>query len=292
MKKINTITKAFLFVSATSFVFACADAPKKTSTATDVVEVKEIVEEAAMETESMADDFVLPSPIQIAAMFNRSGLKFESGIANPTSNLSKYNTKTAKYLNFGVYSADLTYAVLNNERQASLDYINAVRDLSDMIGMPSIFDGENLLTSFEKNIDNQDSILGILIAIKSRTDDYLMENNDESKEAVFFAAAWVEGMYLGSNSATSKSSITPRIIEQMSILHNVIGAVKAQNDESLDVTFLVKGLEEIQNTFEGFEEVKSLDNPEVSFSDINLTNEEITLLNKKIETLRTAIISG
>ena len=288
MKKIHTIAKAFVFISATSFVFACADAPKKTSTTTDVVEV----EETPIETESIADEFILPSPIQIAAMFNRSGLKFEGGIANPTSNLSNYNTKTAKYLNFGIYSADLAYAVLNSERQASLDYINVVRDLSDMIGMPSIFDGGSLLTSFEKNIDNQDSILGILTAIKSRTDDYLMENNDESKEAVFFAAAWVEGMYLGSKSATSKSSVTPRIIEQMSILHNVIGAVKAQNDQSLNVTFLVKGLEEIQDTFEGFEEVKSLDNPEVSFSDINLTNEEITLLNKEIETLRTAIISG
>ena len=263
---------------------------KKSETTTDVVE--EIVEEETIETESMADDFILPSPIQIAAMFSRSGLKFESGIANPTSNLSNYNTKTAKYLNFGIYSADLAYAVLNSERQASLDYINVVRELSDMIGMPSIFDGGNLLTSFEKNIDNQDSILGILTTIKSRTDDYLMENNDESKEAVFFAAAWVEGMYLGSKSATAKSSVTPRIIEQMSILHNVIGAVKAQNDQSLNVTFLVKGLEEIQDTFEGFEEVKSLDNPEISFSDINLTNEEITLLNKEIETLRTAIISG
>ncbi|MFT5667403.1 MAG: hypothetical protein ACI9DK_001597 [Vicingaceae bacterium] len=290
MKKIQTIAKAFLFAGATSFVFACADAPKQTETTTDVVE--EIVEEEPMETESMEDDFILPSPIQIAAMFNRSGLKFEGGIANPTSNLSNYNTKTAKYLNFGVYSADLAYAVLNSERQASLDYINVVRDLSDKIGMPSIFDGGTLLTSFERNIDNQDSILVILTTIKSRTDDYLMENNDASKEAVFFAAAWVEGMYLGSKSATSESSITPRIIEQMSILHNVIGAVKAQNDQSLDVTFLVKGLEEIQDTFEGFEEVKSLDNPEVSFSDINLTNEEITLLNKEIETLRTAIISG
>jgi hypothetical protein len=290
MKKIQTIAKAFLFAGATSFVFACADAPKQTETTTDVVE--EIVEEEPMETESMEDDFILPSPIQIAAMFNRSGLKFEGGIANPTSNLSNYNTKTAKYLNFGVYSADLAYAVLNSERQASLDYINVVRDLSDKIGMPSIFDGGTLLTSFERNIDNQDSILVILTTIKSRTDDYLMENNDASKEAVFFAAAWVEGMYLGSKSATSESSITPRIIEQMSILHNVIGAVKAQNDQSLNVTFLVKGLEEIQDTFEGFEEVKSLDNPEVSFSDINLTNEEITLLNKEIETLRTAIISG
>ena len=290
MKKIQTIAKAFLFAGATSFVFACADAPKQTETTTDVLE--EVAEEVPMGTESMEDDFVLPSPIQIAAMFNRSGLKFEGGIANPTSNLSNYNTKTAKYLNFGVYSADLAYAVLNSERQASLDYINVVRDLSDKIGMPSIFDGGALLTSFEKNIDNQDSILTILTTIKSRTDDYLMENNDASKEAVFFAAAWVEGMYLGSKSATSESSITPRIIEQMSILHNVIGAVKAQNDQSLDMTFLVKGLEDIQDTFEGFEEVKSLDNPEVSFSDINLTNEEITLLNEEIETLRTAIIKG
>ena len=290
MKKIQTIAKALIFVGATSILFSCAETQKKSETTTDVVE--EIVEEETIETESMGDDFILPSPIQIAAMFSRSGLKFESGIANPTSNLSNYNTKTAKYLNFGIYSADLAYAVLNSERQASLDYINVVRELSDMIGMPSIFDGGNLLTSFEKNIDNQDSILGILTTIKSRTDDYLMENNDESKEAVFFAAAWVEGMYLGSKSATAKSSVTPRIIEQMSILHNVIGAVKAQNDQSLNVTFLVKGLEEIQDTFEGFEEVKSLDNPEISFSDINLTNEEITLLNKEIETLRTAIISG
>jgi hypothetical protein len=292
MKKINNLAKTCVFIGATSFVFACTDAPKQNETTTDVFEVEEIVEEAPIETESMEHDFVLPSPIQIAAMFNRSGLKFEGGIANPTSNLSNYNTKTARYLNFGVYSADLAYAVLNSERQASLDYINVVRDLSDKIGMPSIFDGGTLLTSFEKNIDNQDSILAILTTIKSRTDDYLMENNDASKEAVFFAAAWVEGMYLGSISATSESSITPRIIEQMSILHNVIGAVKAQNDESLDVSFLVKGLEEIQDTFEGFEEVKSLDNPEVSFSDINLTNEEITLLNQEIETLRTAIING
>jgi hypothetical protein len=235
---------------------------------------------------------MMPSPIQVAAMFNRSGLKYEGGITNPTSNINKYNTKTARFLNFGVYSADLAYAVLNSERQASLDYIKVVRELSDKIGMPGIFDGGNLLTSFEKNIENQDSILFILTTIKLRTDDYLAENNDQSKEAVFFAAAWVEGMYLGSKSATTESSITPRIIEQMTILTNVIGAVKSQNDESLDLTYLIEGLERIHNTFEGFAEVKSLENEDVSFSDVNLTNEEIATLNKEIETLRTKIING
>lgn len=284
------ILKPITAIALAGVLFSCADAPKKVEKEAVIEEIVEEVE--TMETETMENDFILPSPIQIAAMFNRAGLKYEGGITNPTSNISKYNTKTSRYLNFGVYSADLAYAVLNSERQASLDYIKTVRELSDVIGMPSIFDGGSLLTSFEKNIDNQDSILNILTIIKSRTDDYLSENNDESKEAVFFAAAWVEGMYLGSKSATTESSITPRIIEQMSILSNVIGSVKSQNDESLDLAFLVAGLEEIQTTFEGFAEVKSLDNPDVSFSDIELTNEEITLLNKEIENLRTKITNG
>ena len=288
MNILNKSLKSIAALSLAGVLFACAEAPKETETTEEVTQ--EVVEEE--EVEVYESNFILPSPIQIAAMFNRAGLKYEGGITNPTSNISKYNTKTARYLNFGVYSADLAYAVLNSERQASLDYIKVVRELSEAIGMPGIFDGGNLLTSFEKNIDNQDSILYILTEIKSRTDDYLSENNDESKEAVFFSAAWVEGMYLGSKSATTESSITPRIIEQMSILKNVISAVKNQNDPSLDLTALIEGLEEIQTTFESFKEVKALDNPDVSFSDITLTNEEILLLNQKIEDLRASIING
>ena len=288
MNILNTSLKSIAALSLAGVLFACAEAPKETETTEEVTQ--EVVEEE--EVEVYESNFILPSPIQIAAMFNRAGLKYEGGITNPTSNISKYNTKTARYLNFGVYSADLAYAVLNSERQASLDYIKVVRELSEAIGMPGIFDGANLLTSFEKNIDNQDSILYILTEIKSRTDDYLSENNDESKEAVFFSAAWVEGMYLGSKSATTESSITPRIIEQMSILKNVISAVKNQNDPSLDLTALIEGLEEIQTTFESFKEIKALDNPDVSFSDITLTNEEILLLNQKIEDLRASIING
>ena len=78
----------------------------------------------------------------------------------------------------------------------------------------------------------------------------------------------------------------------MSILSNVIEAVKKQDDPSLELNYLIDGLVKIQNTFEGFAEVKSLDNPDVSFSDVELTDEEITLLNKEIETLRTKIING
>ena len=278
---------AFVLLSA---IIACAEAPKQEE-ATEEAAVEEV--EEIVETEEEEDfSFMLPSPIQIAAIFNRAGLKYESDLTNPVENLSSYNTKTAKYLNFGVYSADLAYAVLNDQQQPAIDYINSVRVLSEDIGMPSIFGSGALIESFEKNIGNQDTVLRILTTIKRRTDEYLAENEEESKEAVFFAAAWIEGMYLGANSASDESKLTPKIIEQMTILDNVIKAVKQQNDETLDIAFLVEGLKEIKDTFEGFEEVKMLEDPDTGISDITLTTEELKLLTDEITNLRSKIIRG
>ena len=289
MKNKNSLLSIISVFVLFSIVIACAEAPKHEETNTEVTEeTEEIVEEEVEEDNS----FMLPSPIQIAAIFNRAGLKYESDLPNSVHNVANYNTKTAKYLNFGVYSADLAYAVLNDQQQPAIDYINSVRTLSEEIGMPSIFGSGELIESFERNIGNQDTVLTILTTIKRRTDEYLAENEDESKEAIFFSAAWVEGMYLGANSISDGSKLTPKIIEQMTILDNIIKAVNAQNDESLDIAFLVDGLKEIQNTFESFEEVKMLENPDTDISDVTLTNEELQTLTDEITSLRTKIING
>lgn len=289
MKKTNYLITALasLFVGAT--LFSCAESPKTpevSSTETDstVVEVQEEVEEE--------NSFMLPSPIQIAAIFNRAGLEYEDGLTNPVENLTKYNTKTFKFLNFGVYSADLAYAVLNNQQQLSIDYLNAVKKLSEEIGMPSIFGSGKLIESFEKNIGNQDTVLQILTTIKRRTDEYLEENRETSKESIFFSAAWLEGMYLGANSSKDNKSLTPRLIEQMTILENIIKAIEVQKDETLEMDFMIDGLTEISSTFNNFESVKKLDIEAVEFGDIQLTDVEMQTLTEKINSLRSKVIEG
>ena len=286
----GNITTLTLF-TVIAFLFACAESPKKMEESA-AEETTETVDE--VETMDQEDDasFMLPSPIQIAAMFNRAGLDFESGLTNPTENLTKYNTKTSKYLNFGVYSADLAYAVLNNQQQMSIDYLNAVKTLSDEIGMPNVFGSGSLIESFEKNIDNQDTVLTILTTIKRRTDEYLVENADESKESIFFSAAWLEGMYLGSNSSSDRSKLTPRLVEQMTILDNIIKAIKVQKDATIDMNFMVDGLTDLKNTFDQLESIKSLDMSDMDIDEVNLTEEELGILNEKITVLRTKIING
>jgi len=289
MKAINKYLGLLLIGGV--LISSCAEEPKKSHDN----EAAHQEEEAAMEettTEEMDEDFsfMLPSPIQIAAIFNRAGLEFESDLANPPSNLDNYNTKTAKYLNFGVYSADLAYAVLNDQQQLSIDYMNAVKTLADANGMPSIFGTGKLVESFEKNIGNQDTVLRILTVIKRRTDEYLEENAEKSKEAIFFSAAWVEGMYLGANSGTNEH-ITARLLEQITILENVIKALKYQNDPSLDLEFMITGLEDIDNAFNSYESIVQLDNSDMSLSDATLTDAELEDLKGRINSLRQQIIS-
>ena len=66
----------------TSLFFACSEAPKK-----EVVEVVEVIEEIVT-AESEEVELLLPSPIQIAAMFNRSGLTYNAELPNVPSAVS------------------------------------------------------------------------------------------------------------------------------------------------------------------------------------------------------------
>jgi hypothetical protein len=289
MKKKNIQISIIASLILSIGLFSCAEAPKKESH-------KEMVEETIEEEESMIEEedysFMLPSPIQIAAMFSQAGLEFESELVNPVGSISNYNTKTAKFLNFGVYSADWAYTVLNDQSQLSIEYLSAVKTLADGIGMPGIFGTGELIKSFEKNISNQDTILRILTTVKRRTDEYLLENSDESKEAVFFAGAWVEGMYIGANAASSNTHVSARLVEQMSIVENIIRGLEYQKDETFELNDIITDLTTLDNTFNNFESVKALDMNDVDMEHMKLTDAELTELTNQITTLRTKIING
>ena len=289
-KYINLPQLSILFVGI-FLLSACAEAPKKE----EKKEEKKEKVESAPASEQIIDEevsFMLPSPIQIAAIFNRAGLEYKSGLTNNPANVDKYNTKTSKYLNFGVYSADLAYAVLNDQQQAAIDQLNAVKKMSDAIGMPNVFGGGDLIKSFESNIGNQDTILRILTTIKRRTDEFLMENEEESKEAIFFSAAWVEGMYIGANSTSGNAKVEPRLIEQMTILENIIKALRVQQDPSLDLNFLIDGLTNVYQTYNDFENVRKFNQGEIELSAVKLSDSELSTLTNQITELRTQIVNG
>jgi hypothetical protein len=240
--------------------------------------------------------YSLPSPLQIASIFKKSGLKYQDGITSDVKEPSKYTTSLLKSINLGIYSADLSYCVLNKQNQAAMNYMKLCRQLADNLGMGSVFEQNNLSKRFEKNLGNEDSLAYIIAELQMVTDMYLEENQQPQITAIVFSGAWIESIYLGSQLyETSKDkSMGTKLSEQMTILGSIINALKVVKDKDPAIASLIDDMQSIKNDYDKSPSVISNPAPidEEGEKEINLTDNEIAQLTTKIKDLRTKFIKG
>jgi hypothetical protein len=244
--------------------------------------------------ESPDVDYHLPSPLQVASIFKKSGLVYHANITNPTSNASKYTEELQQMLNFGIYSADMAYCVLNEQPNEGRKYLGVITTLAEQIGMEAVFENQDLMDRFDANIDDKDSIEILMIDIHERTETYMDENDMQHKSAIHFAGAWTEGMYLGVydyEKNKKKEGLGAQITEQMAILNNVIKGLKDPKNAGTDLGWLISDMENIQATFDGFESVKAYYADE-NATELVLTEDDFKALGDLVKALRTKITNA
>jgi len=287
------LKKIYSLALVSLITFSCSS-PSDTKTETPVMPAEESGTATEMNNKLIEQeenfDFVLPSPLQIAAIFQRAGLNYVPEITNPISNNSNYNSDFKMSLAFGVYSADLSYNVLNNQPQSSLEYLNVIRDLSNKLGLSAIFESEPLLESFEANINNRDSIVYILGKLQKNLDLYLDENEVRYKSVIYFTGAWVEGMYIGSNSidTRNRNAIANRLIEQLSLLENLIKGLQNYPKKTEEFDPVISQLEGIRVQMEAIS--KSGVEQEDGSMNFDVTDDKLDILTKKVSDLRSFLI--
>jgi len=219
LKKKSFVLKGAFFIVATMLIAACGSDNTKEESITTPVE-DSVVAEA--ETEEIT--YSLPSPLQIASIFKKSGLKYKAGITSELKDPAKYTTNLSKAINLGVYSADLSYAVLNKQNQEAMTYMKLSRQLADNLGIGSVFDQGNLSKRFEKNLTNEDSLAYIIAELQMVTDMYLDENDQQQVTSIVFSGAWIESMYIASRvfEKGKDKSLNNKLAEQMTILGIII----------------------------------------------------------------------
>ncbi len=249
----------------------------------------EMIQEESGDFPEEEHSFYLPSALQIGTIFKRSGLGYVDGITASPENASKFVSKNSQLLNFGVYSADMAYSILNDQSQNSLALLKAVKDLSENIGFGSIFNKDGLAERFEANIGNQDSILNLLVEIQENTDVFISENDMRAQTYVIFAGAWIEGMYLGVKAFNreNKGAVSKRLIEQMNILNNLLGALEGSKRNLEDIDDVVNGLNGIKTYYEEMD-IRDADG-RINFSELELSDEDMDAIAEKILTLRSTI---
>lgn len=184
----------------------------------------------------------LPSPLHIAHIFKRAGVKYEQGVTNSPDNASKYQSDASKALNLGVYSADLAYYTINNETQETIKSLKAARGLADGLGIFQVYEAQNLIARFESNIGNRDSLLGFLSDLAVESDVLLRQGERYDIVFLSFAGAWVESMYIASHIASKSNNqeIMQRVISQRASLDNLIELLKEYEGRSEFDELIVK----------------------------------------------------
>jgi hypothetical protein len=78
--------------------------------------------------------------LKIAALLKKVGAPFSQGsLANP-NDLSRITTENQQALHLGIYGADLGYLNIYNKRTSVVDYLTAIKNLSEDLRIGQFFD--------------------------------------------------------------------------------------------------------------------------------------------------------
>jgi hypothetical protein len=237
----------------------------------------------------------LPSPLRVATMFKRSGLKYLPGLTNGTEKASSYQTKFALAQIMGVYSADMAYCVSNKQSNEAQKYLKTIRDVGTQINLGKVFSETSLFDRFNKNIDNEDSLGSILADIQYQTDQQLSQNQQTEMYGVIYAGAWIEAMSIGGQiyMKEGNENITMALLEQMAVCKGIIQELEKNKDADPAFAGLITEMKGIQTTIDNMPSMKKMnENPDMELSDVHATKEEVEPVIKAIEALRTKIING
>ncbi len=245
--------------------------------------------------------FLVPSPEGMFAFTQSGKLKFSGSFLNSTENVDKYIDTKSKELNFGVYSADLAYVASYNKYQESIKYLNTVKNLSNEIGISSVFN-KSLIKRIDNIMNNKDSLIKITSDTYFDIVRYLEKNERNKSLALIVAGGWVESLFIVTNLVTeySDKDETIQLIADQKVVFQNLMALLDQNKEAESVKTTIEQLKPIQNIFDKLETVKT-DEKVKNTSDkivvggntkIKISEEQFKSLKQAINKVRNSITNN
>jgi hypothetical protein len=271
MKKIFTGVIFLLLIVSVSCFTSCknkADSKQKTVEA----ELKDTIT-----NQIEANVYPLPTSAQVIKMLTDLEVGYIFGITNPVANTKKYFSSSTRAINLGGFGADLSYATLYNMQQEVINYMDAIRSLSNELNMSKIYN-EELYENIKKNFDNKDELVKILTNSFNDTYTYLSDNDQQPLALLVVGGAWVEGMYLTthvSEAAYQVAGISKVLLEQKKSFELFLSITEPYLSDP-SVGDFVKILDPIKKVYEGLS--------------TSLTDQNIIDITKAITDIRTKIV--
>jgi hypothetical protein len=243
----TTFFRLFLLSFGIAVVASCGNGEGDDKQQVD----KEIIDpNQSLNTNFDGKIFSIPSPVQTALLIKQANLPFNQDLLNPIENASNYSTEYKQALNLGIYGTDLGYSSLYEQKSVSLKYLSVVEKLTGQLGLEKAFD-KKFMSRFEKNSDNQDSVMMIVSDAFRKADNFLKSSNRKSTSALILTGGWIESLYFACelNKTKENKKIIERIGEQQQTLHTIIDILKEYNKSNTN-NDLIKDLEDLRFFFD------------------------------------------
>lgn len=246
-------------------------------------------------TEDNEVTYNLPSALQIAYVFKKSGASFIPTLLNNKGNYSKYNTSNYKRAtNFGIYSADLAYCLFNKKYQESKEYLKSCKEMGSFLGLNQAFESDNMAQRFDKNIAIEDSVVKIVSNVQLKTDVMFEQNKQKHITVIAFAGAWTESMYIATEvyAKDKNKKVLASLMEQLLLSETIIKALKVHQASEQELPALISSIEKINAQFNAIASVKAAieKDEEMDFNLMSVTDSELKNIMESIKTLRTSMV--
>lgn len=293
MKLIKTLSTMTIL----SVVFVACNNPQENPKSQEDIVDSITTGNDSVSVEENEVSYNLPSALQIAYVFRKSGATYNSTLPNDVKNSGKYNVSSYKSaLNFGVYSTDLAYCIFNKKNQESKLYLKACKETGTSLGLGQAFESDDFAARFEKNISHEDSLVKIVSAIQLKTNVMLEQNKQEHVTVLAFAGAWTESLYIANqsyiDSKSKQKTILASLLEQLTLSSTILKALKANEKKDSNIPALILQIEQIKNAYESIPVVKTAleKDEELNMTTVTLPNEQLNQASEAIKSLRKSIV--
>jgi hypothetical protein len=210
---------------------------------------------AKVKVEKKETNYGLLTPVEICEIFNRMGVPFSNAALNPITNKNLYLSSSKASINLGTYGVDFGYLKMFGLGQQVIDYMLAIRDLSDKLGIP-----EALITDpikkVQKDMADPDTVTALMQKAYDDIDNHLRQSGRESTAGLMVMGGWVEAMYIATqlvyNPVDPDPEVVQKIAEQKYALHSLLSFLKNYYDDPV-VVYYTKKLKYLQHYFDSFE---------------------------------------
>lgn len=245
-----------IIVSVALVFTACQSSGKKDSQDGDE-KTKSTPRIEKEEVEKDVREFVYPLPttFEVTEMLNRIEASYILALSNPADNVDKYLTEKKQALNLGVYGADLSYASTYNQKQQTIDYMEASKKLVDALNMSSALPSD-IVEQVEQNQDNKDKLVEIITNTFYDTYDHLNANGRSAVSMLVLSGSWVEALYITthiSENTYQNKEMVRIVMQQKSSLNKLLDLMKTHEDDQ-DVADVMEQLDPIAKVYNNVEE--------------------------------------